>query len=344
MAGLWDALKQYIGDALPGGALNPETQPVAKHANYLSGILDPASQVSQDVQAWHKRTQNGLMDQLAGRDTPEAEQAYQTMMQAAGMAPVGMIAWHGSPHKFDKFSLDKIGTGEGAQAYGHGLYLAESPEVAANYRNPGGPRSGTIPLTVDGVPAASLLNSSSLQNVEKRAIDALSRNRSTDHAIGYLKQDVEYDPIAKQAIDWISANKPRIDDAPGSSLYKTDIPDEAVARFLDWDKPVPEDLRQMISKKAMEQFGSGSTGTSGEHLYKEIARELGNPAVRNASPDASAWLAANGIPGIRYLDGGSRGAGSGTSNYVVFDPEMIRILERNGQPTGLQQWKPGEWK
>jgi hypothetical protein len=93
MAGLWDALKQYIGDALPGGALSPETQPVATQANYLSGILDPASQVSQDAQAWHKRTQNGLMDQLAGRDTPEAEQAYQTMMQAAGVAPVGMTKY-----------------------------------------------------------------------------------------------------------------------------------------------------------------------------------------------------------------------------------------------------------
>ena len=127
-------------------------------------------------------------------------------------------------------------------------------------------------------------------------------------------------------------------------LYKTDIPDEAVARFLDWDKPVPEDLRQMISKKAMEQFGSGSTGTSGEHLYKEIARELGNPAVKNASPDASAWLAANGIPGIRYLDGGSRSAGQGSSNFVAFDPEMIRILERNGQATGLEPWKPGEYR
>jgi len=93
MAGLLDALKQYITDAMPGGALNPEAQPVATQANYLSGILDPASQVSQDAQAWHKRTQNGLMDQLAGRDTPEAEQAYQTMMQAAGMVPVGIIKY-----------------------------------------------------------------------------------------------------------------------------------------------------------------------------------------------------------------------------------------------------------
>ena len=42
----------------------------------------------------------------------------------------GAIVWHGSPHKFDKFDSSKIGTGEGAQAYGHGLYFAEAPDVA----------------------------------------------------------------------------------------------------------------------------------------------------------------------------------------------------------------------
>ncbi len=33
-----------------------------------------------------------------------------------------------------------------------------------------------------------------------------------------------------------------------------------------------------------------------------------------------------GIPGIRYLDQGSRGAGAGTSNYVVFDDSLLSIL------------------
>jgi hypothetical protein len=61
-------------------------------------------------------------------------------MQANAMAPrtlnpqTGAIVWHGSPHKFDKFDSSKIGTGEGAQAYGHGLYLAESPDVAGSYK------------------------------------------------------------------------------------------------------------------------------------------------------------------------------------------------------------------
>ena len=50
-------------------------------------------------------------------------------------AVLGATAWHGSPHKFDEFDMSKIGTGEGAQAYGHGLYAAENPKVAREYAN-----------------------------------------------------------------------------------------------------------------------------------------------------------------------------------------------------------------
>lgn len=44
-------------------------------------------------------------------------------------------AYHGSPHDFDRFDISKIGTGEGAQAYGHGLYFAGKREVAEWYKN-----------------------------------------------------------------------------------------------------------------------------------------------------------------------------------------------------------------
>ena len=43
-------------------------------------------------------------------------------------------AYHGTPHRFDEFSLDNIGTGEGAQAHGWGLYFAENREVSEEYR------------------------------------------------------------------------------------------------------------------------------------------------------------------------------------------------------------------
>lgn len=49
--------------------------------------------------------------------------------------PVGIIAFHGSGADFDEFKLEKIGTGEGAQAYGYGLYFTDSEDIARFYRN-----------------------------------------------------------------------------------------------------------------------------------------------------------------------------------------------------------------
>ena len=43
-------------------------------------------------------------------------------------------AYHGTPHNFDEFSTDNIGSGEGAQAHGWGLYFAENKDVSETYR------------------------------------------------------------------------------------------------------------------------------------------------------------------------------------------------------------------
>ena len=42
-------------------------------------------------------------------------------------------AWHGSPHSFDKFSTSAMGTGEGAQAFGWGLYFTDLKGIAKGY-------------------------------------------------------------------------------------------------------------------------------------------------------------------------------------------------------------------
>ena len=43
-------------------------------------------------------------------------------------------AWHGTPHIFDEFTTDAIGTGEGAQVHGWGLYFAADERVAKGYQ------------------------------------------------------------------------------------------------------------------------------------------------------------------------------------------------------------------
>ena len=52
-------------------------------------------------------------------------------------------AWHGSPHDFDTFDLGAIGTGEGNQAHGWGLYFAKKKSVSRNYQKVLAKRLGT---------------------------------------------------------------------------------------------------------------------------------------------------------------------------------------------------------
>jgi hypothetical protein len=52
----------------------------------------------------------------------------------AGRFDRALRAFHGSPHVFDRFSLGHINTGEGAQAYGRGLYFTENEGIAEGYR------------------------------------------------------------------------------------------------------------------------------------------------------------------------------------------------------------------
>jgi hypothetical protein len=122
------------------------------------------------------------------------------------------------------------------------------------------------------------------------------------------------------------------------NLYKVDIPDEAIPRMLDWDKPLSEQhpdvqpvLRDMLTKARKSFSGIDPNGNPiGGQVHHLYAQHRGGNA--NA---VSEELAQAGIPGIRYLDGSSRTAGEGTSNYVLFDDQLPRILEVNGKPTGL---------
>lgn len=51
-----------------------------------------------------------------------------------GKETLEQSAWHGSPHDFDGFDLGAIGTGEGAQVHGWGLYFAQNREVSQGYK------------------------------------------------------------------------------------------------------------------------------------------------------------------------------------------------------------------
>ena len=48
----------------------------------------------------------------------------------------GILAYHGSPYKFDEFDLDKMYSGSGSAAFGEGIYLADNIPTAQYYAGP----------------------------------------------------------------------------------------------------------------------------------------------------------------------------------------------------------------
>ena len=250
--------------------------------------------------------------------------------------------WHGSPHSFDRFDLSKIGTGEGAQAYGHGLYLAEDQRVASSYL-PGQEAQTRITSVID--PDGNVVSygiGDTLANdkaaLESEAIVALDRTAwDFDRSLAQLRgaQKNSQDP---QAFDSVIQEVERLKSAgykPNTgNLYQVEAnvdPDT----LLDWDKPLSEQP-QIVAKlreaadihpglsDALQDFELKSS--TGQTVIGVLQDSLGTPER------ASRELNALGIPGIRYLDATSRAAGEGTSNYVIFDDSLLNITSRNGEP------------
>lgn len=242
------------------------------------------------------------------------------------MGLLGMTAYHGSPAIFDKFDINKIGTGQGAQAYGHGIYFAENPAVAKDYQKQ---LSGWQP----GVKSA-------IKNAGGNIDDAIQKAaQSVEHYKGLIAQgnlglgeeraNSLLDISTKKLVD-LQAMKAGVPENTGA-FYKVDIPDQDIPKLLNWDAPI-KDQPEMYSliknnikdsdiRKTFEN--NAESGITGANAY---ANYLGGKTDAERSKNALNI----GIKGIKYLDQGSREAG-GTSNFVIFDPSNVKILERNNK-------------
>lgn len=260
MATLADALRQtgYSQDgelAVPASVEPTMTSILQKHIASLPQQLAEKQQAMDKTIASMYKT-----DMATGQPNPnyrpEAMQEFTQLMPNI----MGATAWHGTPNVIkESFDIAKAGTSAKASNFGHGIYFAESPDVAGMYM--------------------------------------ASRNKISGPTEG--------------------------------NLYKVDIPDALIPKMLNWYEEVPEDARKRISAKAMEQFGSGISPTTGEKLYKEIAFSLKQAGSKTPEADASKWLLEQGIPGIKYENMQMvKGQGIGTNNYVMFDPTQVKMLDK----------------
>ncbi len=276
-------------------------------------------------------------------------------------------AYHGSPYRnIDSFSLDKVGTGEGYQTYGWGLYFADKKEVADHYRSflamrhkpdiilPTGekisPDDPSLHERIDrmlddfdiverfdvDIPERILLYNAihdyrTLDAAENR-LDHLSEKAESSGARDIAGRYATVGNILREL-----RRKGLRDDPNPGQVYQVDIPEDDV--LLDWDKPFSEQPKKV---KNMLRRGEGENLTL---ILSNLTEDVpdGQPTEYTENPTgevlyeqvsydrdspkaASEYLNSLGIKGIRYQDGFSRDLGKGSHNYVIFDDYAIEVL------------------
>lgn len=268
----------------------------------------------------------GVGQAMALRDLERARRAKDpeaAAMAASNFIPFGALlnrfrrgpiseldVYHATPHRFEptpgnplgEFDASKIGTGEGAQAYGHGIYTAESPGTAQSYYD-------QFKQQIQG----------SFDTVIDRRLDAFMQEFGGDvqKAADRFMASVYDTPknkaaMRKEVLERLEARTRQ------PYMLKADLPDEMIDRMLDWDKPLSEqnidlqrfapEMRKRI-QSIPSSFGALDVplevaadmlkSKTGLDLYKMLADQYGDKAASQMLKDA-------GIPGIRYLDRSSR--------------------------------------
>ena len=391
MAGLLDFLfPQTAAPAAsaPGGFLaqllgvgDPEASAAASASTAMQPVVGP---YLRDVLTGQMAARNMPRDYYdpnrsfaANATDPRALNQAASIAMAVG--PGAIRGWHGTGAVFPpepgyplgRFRDEFINTGQGAQTYGHGHYIAEARDTGQSYRDtvgglatqhlfgPDGDIASGLPSRLAEIMAAKLRPAMDQRvsylgnaigrmwaNGEPLDVPAIAR-----HAWGGLLDTPEMMKLFEsQNPEWRSTIQDAIDRAqpilsqhgietrqPGA-LYEVNIHADP-QQFLDWDRPLSgqnDAVRDVLTPKAAQAYQEGIVSAPPEKLtggdaYQGIAGMFPwNGGARTDTAQASQLLRDAGIPGIRYLDQGSRGAGQGTSNYVVFDPAIIQILRKYG--------------
>lgn len=195
-------------------------------------------------------------------------------------------AYHGTPHKFDNFSTEHIGSGEGAQAHGWGLYFASNKDISENYRKDLlESYSNVSSLKYKGQPVEEENLQTALYRLKKNGLeDALfyidkkiqfykeqyeQDKKEYSHVKGYLETKKILLDRAVKVKKMLKDVKPDDIDINNGQLYEVDIPEDDV--MLDEDLPFSKQ-----SKKVQEGLKSLTSnlddGMSKEAILEEIER------------------------------------------------------------------------
>lgn len=298
---------------------------------------------------------DGAIYGSAGRGAHESEVRAFDARQVKPVRELYQPAYHGTPHIFDKFTLDRIGTGEGAQAFGWGLYFAQRESIARFYRDKlVGRKKEDKRWTLDGkefdpstvldrIGKGSVWDDAYLLNVALSFFQDANFNNAEAKKLAQAEYESHRDDFTEGEWATIFDFTGRVGVTPEAKgvIKKVDIPEDDV--LLDYDAPFseqPEKVRAAIEGLFTEEAaetgglvllpnGRPLGAAHGWDIYKSIGVKYGG-----GNEGASRKLLEAGIPGLRYLDRESR---SVVASKVV---KKVTVNGKTYRPKAFEQKGP----
>lgn len=267
------------------------------------------------------------MEDVAGFVSPGTLGLSSDILKLGKNLPVGnMITFHGSPNEFERFDPTRVGSGNSTN-YGHGIYTAENQNVAKGFTGRTVINEPNVNKFTFNGPDYTIANGQFLKN-------------------GTPITQKEYEKAFEGITNlWNTQNK--------GHIYKVDIPDKHAHKLLDWDKPFSEQT-PYVQKIIKEIDPTVTAEETGREIYTALSKpsryKPNSPMNKflsenpNLNPQAAAskFLNEKGILGNKYENFQiKQGQGANTHNYVIFDPENLNILERNGLNLTASPHVPG---
>ena len=320
------------------GVANAFTEGLADQAKGMGQMvmhpIDTAKQLYeggkaaiQNPQAALQAAKEGLTEAV---NSPEniarfAGQNFNPMDIANALNKVGkmreLTVYHGTPHTLPptknnplgEFDASKIGTGEGAAAYGHGIYVAQSPGVAKSYAiNLGGKEANLINNAIDRTIHIHGGDTSAIKDA--LILEGFPKEKITPEIEKSIKKIVENTDASGSpntaAIREYNVLKKMVPET--GNFYTVDLPDEHIERMLDWDKTLSEQHPDVqAALKGIEQelptiSGFNLKSWMDADPLASTWHNVINRDLQLEQPEIAKILTKRGITGIKYLDEGSR--------------------------------------
>lgn len=339
------------------GKIGAALMTIAPDGSALNGLINYLADRNESIAEGHwKNVLDGLLLNAATTGLLHAASgtlkggyavAKYAAANAGELGPVGlkaqkgMVAFHGTSADFaptasnplGEFDMSKIGTGEGAQVRGHGLYFAQAAETADTYRKM---------LTRRNIPTGSALDHA------YAAVNVMNGDTVAAYKGLQAKATAAADPhirdVMSRAADLVKGGNVK----KVGALYHVNIPDQAVGKMLNQDafmsaqpkilaKIPQEDKTQLVrmlhdydQHPVLEDYNGNEFRQLIERGIDEgyIGHPPKNKVGGNSAEDASDYMNQHGIPGSTYLDQQSRDSGKGTRNIVLFDPKHATIIKK----------------